>query len=122
MYTQTWNKYLPIIRILLKRAASGDQVFALNMPDFEKAGTTRRKTGFKFNLHFVNGRPDNVILQAISKDLATILMHDEMVKELFTHNDYSISMNPKFQLGIKCVPRELQPTEEELETVSGKEA
>ena len=36
MYTQIWNKYLPIIRILLKRSTGSDQTLNLNATDFER--------------------------------------------------------------------------------------
>jgi hypothetical protein len=111
MYIQTWNKYLPIIKILLKRSVTGEQSLSLNIPDFEKAGAGR-KTGYKFNIQFSKGRVDNVISASpIAKDLATVLLQDKAVKELFIQNDYHVSMNTKFQLGIKLIPA--QETEEE---------
>ena len=42
MYTQIWSKYLPIIKILLKRSANGNQTLELNRIDFERAGTGRK--------------------------------------------------------------------------------
>jgi hypothetical protein len=105
MYTKIWDKYLPIIKILLKRAAGGDQVLNLNLTDFERAGIAR-KSGYKFTIQFSNGRVDNVISSVpLAKDLATALQEDPAVKSLLQQNDYHISMNPKYQLGIKFIPR-----------------
>ncbi|MEO6071298.1 MAG: hypothetical protein ABIN57_03045 [Chitinophagaceae bacterium] len=106
MYTQIWNKYLPIIRILLKRSATSDQVLEMNITDFERVGVSR-KTGAKFNIQFSNGRVSNIISGSpLAKDLASILLQDAMVKELFMKNDYHLSLSTKFQLSIKLVPKE----------------
>ena len=37
-YLVTWKKYLPVIRLHLKRSLSEDQNFKLNITDFESAG------------------------------------------------------------------------------------
>lgn len=103
MYTQIWNQYLPVIRILLKRAANGQQTLPLNIADFERAGIAR-KAGNKFNLHFSGGRADNVINAApLAKDFAATLLQDAVIKDLFTKNDYQITMNTKYQLGIQFI-------------------
>ena len=108
MHTQIWNKYLPIIKILLKRSVSSDQVLDLNVTDFERAGIAR-KSGYKFTILFSNGRVDNVISSIpLAKDLATALLEDAAVKELLLQNNYHISLNPKYQLGIKFIPRDAE--------------
>ena len=105
MNTQIWAKYLPIIKILMKRSATGDQVLDLNITDFERAGIAR-KSGYKFTIQFSNGRADNVIsAMPLAKDLATALQEDGAVKSLLLQNDYHISLNPRYQLGIKFIPR-----------------
>lgn len=105
MYTQIWNKYLPVIRILMKRAAASEQLLNLNASDFERSGATR-KSGYKFNIFFCNGRVDNVISAwPIARDLADTLLQDAAAKELLSGNDYQISMSAKFQLGIKLMAR-----------------
>lgn len=105
MNTQIWAKYLPIIKILMKRSAGGDQVLDLNVTDFERAGIAR-KSGYKFTIQFSKGRVDNVISAVpLARDLATALQEDRAVKELLLQNDYHISLNPKYQLGIKFIPR-----------------
>lgn len=105
MNTQIWAKYLPIIKILMKRSATGDQVLDLNVTDFERAGIAR-KSGYKFTIQFINGRVDNVISSVpLARDLATALQEDPAVKSLLQQNDYHISLNPKYQLGIRFIPR-----------------
>ena len=44
MYTNVWAKYLPIIRIVMKRSLAAEQILALNAPDFERVGM-KRKSG-----------------------------------------------------------------------------
>lgn len=105
MYTQIWNKYLPIIRILLKRSTGSDQTLNLNATDFERAGATR-KSGYKFHINFVNGRVDNIISASpIARDLADVLLQDALVKELFSRADYYVTMDAKFNLGIRFAAR-----------------
>ena len=104
MYTQLWNKYLPIIKILLKRSLKGEQTLNLNVTDFERAGIAR-KGGSKFVIGFSKGKADNVIASSpLAKDLSTTLLQDAILKDLFLQNDYQITMNTKYQLVIKCIP------------------
>lgn len=104
MYTNVWNKYLPVIRILIKKAVNSDQALDLNISDFERAGLAR-KSGYKFNIVFRNGRVDNVIIASpVASNLASLMLADPVIKEHFLQHDYTINMNAKFQLGIKCSP------------------
>ncbi|MFL5740645.1 MAG: hypothetical protein ACJ75B_10540 [Flavisolibacter sp.] len=104
MYTQVWDKYLPIIRILLKRSQASDQLLEMNLTDFEKAAVGRRDS-YNFSIHFRNGRPDNPITSKVAKDLSEILLKDDTVKDLFTRNGYDFQMNKKFQLNIRQVAK-----------------
>jgi len=111
MHTQIWNKYLPIIKILMKRSVNSDQVLDLNVTDFERAGIAR-KSGYKFMIQFSNGRVDNVISSIpLAKDLASAMLEDAAVKELLQQNDYQITMNAKYQLGIKFTGSKAAPAE-----------
>ena len=117
MYTQIWNKYLPIIRILLKRSTGSDQTLNLNATDFERAGATR-KSGYKFHINFVNGRVDNILSASpIARDLADVLLQDALVKELFSRADYFVTMDAKFNLGIRFVARPEAAAENTTEEV-----
>ena len=104
MYTQTWNKYLPVIRILLKRAITEDQTLKLNTSDFQKTATIR-KTGHKFTIGFSNGKADSTIgLPDIAKNLSSVLSFDPAAKELFRQNGYTINFDAKYQLILRRVP------------------
>ena len=106
MYTHIWLKYLPILRILMKKSTAGDQVLNLNRPDFEKHGVAR-KAGYKFTIEFTNGKVANVISTSqLAMDLAAVMLEDATCKTLFATNNYAISLNTKFQVSIKnCTPQ-----------------
>jgi len=101
MYTHIWLKYLPIVKILMKRAATGDQTLDLNRIDFERAGTGR-KAGYKFTIELTNGRVANVISNSpLAPDLATVILQDDAIKSLLATNNFQVSLNTRFQLSIK---------------------
>ncbi|MCW5914618.1 MAG: hypothetical protein KIT66_08415 [Chitinophagaceae bacterium] len=101
MRSQIWEKYIPVIKILLKKAASGPQMLELNRIDFEGAGI--RKTGFKFKIEFRNGKVENIISSApLATALATEMMNNEQIGEILREGDYTISLNPKYELTIKA--------------------
>lgn len=103
--TNVWIKYLPILRIVLKKSLAADQQLALNAPDFEKAGY-RRKSGYKFLVELKDGRLNNVLTDApVASSLASTLLDDAVVKELTKVNEFHISMNAKYQLTIKRIPQ-----------------
>jgi hypothetical protein len=112
MYTNVWAKYLPIIRIVLKRSLVAEQILALNVPDFERAGMTR-KSGYKFLIKFKNGKLGNVIVDfPLASSLANTLLEDKAISELIASNEFHISLNPKFELTIKHIPQ-YEPVSEE---------
>lgn len=99
-YTQVWNKYLPVIRILLKRSAAAEQLLGLNRTDFEK-GNRGRKPSCSFNIELVNGHFRTISQSAPAKELVAALMEDQVTKSLLRQNTYAISLNSDFQLKIK---------------------
>lgn len=102
MFSQVWNKYLPIIKILMKRSASGDvQTMDMNKTDFERAaGGRKAKYTFSVNLH--KGRIQNITSPPpVARELATILQEDEMTRQLVRQYDYDFALNGSFQLSLK---------------------
>jgi hypothetical protein len=101
MFFQAWNKYLPIIKILMKRSNTGDQTLDMNKTDFERAAGGR-KAKFTFNVTLHKGRIQNITSPSpVAKDLATLLQEDEMTRVLVRQIDYQFAMNSSFQLTIK---------------------
>ena len=120
MYTQVWTKYLPIIRILLKRSATGEQTLDMNRIDFERAGSGR-KAGYKFTIEFRKGRVSNLISSSpLATNLAAVLLQDAVVKDLIQKIDYDVSLNTRFQLHIKNLSADAN-TLQEAETVEASD-
>ena len=100
MYVHVWNKYLPIIKILMKRSATASQTLDLNRIDFEKAGSGR-KAGYRFSIDLKRGKVSNIISGSqLAADLAGVLTGDPATKLIMATMDFTISLNPKFQLTI----------------------
>jgi len=101
MYTNAWNKYLPVLKILVKRALQTEQKFQLNLTDFEKLGPNR-KAAFKFSLRLKNGKIITIpsAQTVMSKDLATVLLSDPVMHEWLKQNEIEFSLNSKFILTI----------------------
>src|ERR1044072_5124731 len=98
MYVHVWNKYLPIIKILMKKTAAGSQTLDLNRIDFERAGSGR-KAGYKFTIELKKGRVSNIIGGSpLASDLAMVLINDPATKDILANMDVAITLNTKFQL------------------------
>lgn len=107
MYNHIWKKYLPIIKILLKKSIGEQQVLDLNRIDFERAGTAR-KAGYKFKIEFTDGKVGNVISGSqLAMHLAQVVLEDDAAKEILKDHNFEISLNTKFQLIINNVTKEV---------------
>jgi hypothetical protein len=101
MYVQVWRKYLPVIKLLLKKSAAGDQVLEMSGIDFTRAAGGK-KVKFTFDVQLVNGRLYQVDKQAaLVKDLVQILQEDEAAKKLMVQQELQLTMGSNFQLKIK---------------------
>jgi hypothetical protein len=102
MYTYTWKKYLPVIRLHLKKAVTDEQKISLNRTDFEK--TTRlRKPACTFSVELKKGKFSGVNQSVPARDLLDILMEDEGARTLLQQGHYAVHFNSDFQLTIKSV-------------------
>src|SRR5437762_9453727 len=114
-FTQTWNKYLPIIKILMKRSANGEQTLEMNSTDFQRAAGGR-KVKFSFSIELVKGRMRNILAPSpLARDLITALQQDEVAHALLRKQEYELVMSSNFKLQIKnCTPLPeviIEPTE-----------
>lgn len=118
MYTYIWNKYFPVIRILMKRSANAEQMLELNRVDFERSGKGR-KAIYKFEIAFIDGRPPGMIGDnQLAQSLVPVLMRDDITKELLMQNNYEFSFDTKYQLHIKNIKKQEVPLQEEVEEPS----
>ncbi len=117
-FAGVWNKYLPAIRILVKKTAITEQVLGMNRADFERAAGIR-KAGYRFSVSFINGRADalfngNDIVQAF----IGVLQDDVVTHALLAENDYTFSFSTKYQMLMKnnSLPKQalLAETEEAI--------
>lgn len=101
MFTQVWNKYLPIIKILMKRSPNGTQTLDMNRTDFERAAGGR-KVKFTFTVSLHKGRIQNFTTPPpLAKELVVTLQEDDMTRQLIRKQDYEFSLNSSLQLTIK---------------------
>ncbi len=118
MFAQAWNKYLPVIKILMKRSAGGEQTLAMNKTDFERAAGGR-KAKLTFSLTIQNGRNQNYTAPPpVAKELLTILQEDETTRQLLRNEEFAFSMNTSFQLLIKKAEPIAEPSAEINENVT----
>ena len=101
MFFPTWNKYLPVIKILLKRSAHGEQKLDMNQSDFQRAAGGR-KVKFTFSVKLINGRVQNGDdCPPLAKDLITALQGNEVTNKFIRANEFVFTMNSDFQLLIR---------------------
>lgn len=118
MYTIVWKKYLPVIKILMKKAAGGDQLLGLNRSDFEKEKVAK-KSNVRFTVNMVNGNARNAAgIAPIGREFVTVLQEDGAVSELMRHNDFVFNLSNRYELGIHLEPRAPRPSDEEPELVA----
>jgi len=118
-FSTVWSKYLPAVKILLKKAVTTDQVLGMNRTDFERAAGIK-KSGYRFVVKFAKDKPvtlysGNDIIQAF----ISVLLNDEASRAQLLENDYTFSFSSKYQLHIKnnSVPAQQKlptPVEEEV--------
>ncbi|OKS85377.1 hypothetical protein [Mucilaginibacter polytrichastri] len=102
-YLATWKKYIPVIRLHLKKSLTEDQSFKLNITDFESAGD-RGKSGYTFNIQMENGKvTNNISGSAVARDLYEALKGDETIKAMLQDKSVKISVGKTFMLSIKTV-------------------
>ena len=120
-FTYTWKKYLPVIRLLLKRAATGVQTVKLDSMDFNRGGA-KTKPSHSFKIDLQRGRILTISPSLAARDLFDILSEDDVTRVFIRQNKYEISLNSAFELKIEKIEQE--PTgntkEEEQSETSNK--
>ena len=100
MYIITWKKYLPVIRLLLKKSAQAEQKMTLNRTDFERTSRLRKPV-CSFDIEVINGRLNRLNPAAQVKSLMEVLTQDDVANQLLRKKHYAISLSSDFQLSIK---------------------
>ena len=100
LFLSAWKKYLPVTRILIKKSAAGTQLLSMNRTDFER--DVKRKSGYKFVVNFIAGKPDIIVANSeIIQSFMYALVNDEMISSLLLKGNYAFTLNTKYQLEIK---------------------
>ena len=101
MFLQTWNRYLPVIKILLKRSVNAEQTLDMNSSDFHRA-SGGKKVKYTFSIQLVKGRGQaGENFPPIAKDLVSVLQQDNTTNKFMQQRELEFSMNSSFQLYIK---------------------
>ena len=107
-FTAVWNKYMPAIKILLKKAVVTEQVLAMNRSDFERAAGIK-KSGYRFVINFTKNRPVNLYSgNDIVQSFIRALLDDAATQARLSENDYTFSFSSKYQLQIKTTGLPIQ--------------
>jgi hypothetical protein len=110
MFSQPWKKYLPIIKILMKRSPNGEQTLEMNKTDFERAaGGRKAKLTFSVFLHKGRIQKTAATPPPVARELAAVLLEDQVSYQLVREQDYEFSMNSNYQLLIKNTSPQVEP-------------
>ncbi|MFI5185589.1 MAG: hypothetical protein ACHQF0_02625 [Chitinophagales bacterium] len=123
MFIQTWNKYLPVIRILLKRSVNAEQTLDMNESDFHRAAGGK-KVKFTFSFVLIRGRLNGAENPPppLGKDLIAVLQQDDVTHKFLRRSELAFTMNSNSQLLIKNVTPAPEPELQADETIAEEEA
>jgi hypothetical protein len=124
-FISVWTKYLSVIRILLKKSATQEQLLVINRSDFERAGAAN-KSGYRFTVNFINGKPDALFSgNDLVQTFISVLTSDEVINDHLSKSDYTFTFTSKYQLYIKnnnsSKPTEESPELTKEETFTGEQ-
>lgn len=97
-----WTKYLPAIRILLKKAVNEEQQFTLSKIELQ-AVDNRKNVNFSFNLEISNGKVESGLgISPMGKDLFNVLNSDQLVRKFMLDKKIMIQMTRSSLLTFRC--------------------
>lgn len=97
-----WTKYLPAMRILLKKAMNEQQQLALSKIELQ-AVDNRKNVNFSFNLEISNGKVESTLgVSSMGKDLFNVLNSDLLVRNFMVDKKIMIQMNRSSLLTFRC--------------------
>jgi len=97
-----WTKYLPAIRILLKKAVTVEQQMTFSKIELMSVDN-RKNANFSFNLEISNGKVENSIgVPAMGKDLFNVLNGDLIVRNFMLDKKIMIQMSRQSLLTFRC--------------------
>jgi hypothetical protein len=101
-YLALWTKYLPAIRILLKKAVNEKQQITVSKMELQSIDN-RKNVNFAFDLEISNGKVENSLaVHAIGKDLFNVLTGDALVRQFMRDKKIVIQMTRASLLTFAC--------------------
>ncbi len=102
-YTNLWKRYLPVIRILMKRSISESQTLRLQKHEFVVTGE-REVSGYGFNLELDNGKAtSNISGSAVARDLRDVIVQDPNAQEIISRRKFKLNLDSNFVLHIQNI-------------------
>jgi hypothetical protein len=110
-FLMLWTKYLPAIRILLKKAISEKQQITLSKMELQSIDN-RKNVNFSFDLEISNGKVENsMLVPQMGKDLFSVLNGDSVVRSFMADKKISIHMSRASLLTFECsIPASVTPS------------
>jgi hypothetical protein len=97
-----WTKYLPAMRILLKKAMNEEQQIAFSKIELQSIDN-RKNVNFSFNLEISNGKVESTLgVSPMGKDLFNVLNSDLHVRSFMLDKKIMIQMTRSSLLTFKC--------------------
>ncbi|HMH21793.1 MAG TPA: hypothetical protein VK563_08455 [Puia sp.] len=97
-----WTKYLPAIRILLKKAVTEEQKITLSKMELQSIDN-RKNVNHSFNLDIARGKVENSVgVPAMGKDLFNVLNGDITVRNFMIDKTININMTRASLITFKC--------------------
>src|SRR5258708_4921926 len=101
-YLALWTKYLPAIRILLKKAVTEQQQMSVGKLELQSIDT-RKNVNFSFNMEINHGKVENSLaVHALGKDLFNVMNGDSVVRTFMRDKNIVIEMTKATMLSIRC--------------------
>jgi hypothetical protein len=96
-----WTKYLPAMRILLKKAMTEEQL-AFSKRELQ-AVDNRKNVNLSFNLEISNGKVESTLgISPMGKDLFNVLNGDLLVRNFMVDKKIVIQMTRSSLLTFRC--------------------
>ena len=97
-----WTKYLPAIRILLKRSVNEEQQISLGKLELQSVDN-RKNVNLSFNLEISNGKIENSVgVPPMGKDLFNVLYNDLITRNFMSGKNIVIQMTRASLVTFKC--------------------
>ena len=110
-FLMLWTKYLPAIRILLKKAVTEKQQITLSKMELQSIDN-RKNVNFSFDMEINNGKIENsMLVPQMGKDLFSVLNGDSLVRAFMLDKKINIHMTRASLITFECsIPDTVTPS------------